>query len=327
MSATITKLRSTAFEAIDGTEEGGFREAVLKGLSLPQKAIPSRFFYDKRGSDLFEDITRLEAYYPTRSEMEIFNTRSAEIAELIPDVEALVEFGSGSSRKIRALLDALPHLKVYAPIDISQDMLSAEAQTLSADFPALEVAPIHADFMSAVELPSRVSRARKLAFFPGSTIGNLEPHEALQFLGRVRDTVGPGGHLLIGVDRKKDVDTLVRAYDDPQKVTAAFNLNLLERANRELDADFDLNAFSHEARYNADHGRIEMHVKSEREQRITIGTCQFDFEAGETIHTENSYKYAPDEFRLLARAAKFEPVRSWTDNGERFGVYLLQNQG
>lgn len=327
MSASIAKLRNTAFESIDGTEEGGFREAVLKGLSLPQKAIPSRFFYDKRGSDLFEDITRLEAYYPTRAEMEIFNARGAAIAELIPDVEALVEFGSGSSRKIRALLDALPHLKVYAPIDISRDMLSAEAATLAADFPTLEVVPIHADFMSAIDLPPRVGRSHKLAFFPGSTIGNLEPHEALKFLGRVRETVGPGGHLLIGVDRKKNVDVLIRAYDDPQKVTAAFNLNLLERANRELDADFDLGAFSHEARYNADHGRIEMHVRSERAQKVTIGACQFDFAAGETIHTENSYKYAPDEFRLLARAARFEPIRSWTDSGDRFGVYLLQNQG
>lgn len=327
MSMALAKARSAAFEAIDGTEEGGFLDAVLKGLSLPQKTIPSRFFYDKRGSELFEDITRLTAYYPTRSELEIFDIRGEEIAALLPDVEALVEFGSGSSRKIRAVLKALPHLRLYAPIDISPEMLAAEAKALSADFPDLKVVPIHADFMSPVQLPAEIRGTKRLAFFPGSTIGNLEPHEAFQFLQRVREAVGPLGHLLIGVDRKKDEATLVRAYDDPEGVTAAFNLNLLERANRELGADFVLDRFAHEARYNADHGRIEMHLKSLAGQRVTIGDRHFDFSSGETVHTENSYKYTPDEFHLLARAARFEPVRSWTDSGSRFGVYLLQNQG
>ncbi|MXN65775.1 L-histidine N(alpha)-methyltransferase [Stappia sp. GBMRC 2046] len=327
MSVVMLKDRAAAFEAIDGVEEGGFRDAVLRGLALPHKMIPSRFFYDERGSALFEDITRLEAYYPTRSEMAIFEGHGADIAAHLPETRALVEFGSGSSLKIRAMLKAMPQLTHYAPIDISGEMLTREAQALSADFPDLEVVPIHADFMSPVELPKELREIGKLAFFPGSTIGNLEPYEALEFLARVRDTVGTGGHLLIGVDRKKDTETLVRAYDDPEGVTAAFNLNLLARANRELEADFDLSGFAHEARYNADRGRIEMHLKSLKEQAVSIGACRFDFTEGETIHTENSYKYAPDEFRLLARAARFEPVATWTDANERFAVYLLQSEG
>lgn len=327
MSVVMLKDRAAAFEAIDGVEEGGFRDAVLRGLALPQKMIPSRFFYDERGSELFEDITRLEAYYPTRAEMAIFDSHGADIAAHLPDARALVEFGSGSSLKIRAMLKAMPQLTHYAPIDISGEMLTREAEALSADFPDLAVVPIHADFMSPVELPKELRQIGKLAFFPGSTIGNLEPYEALEFLTRVRETVGTGGHLLIGVDRKKDTTTLVRAYDDPQGVTAAFNLNLLTRANRELEADFDLSGFIHEARYNADRGRIEMHLKSVKDQAVSIGTCSFDFAEGETIHTENSYKYAPEEFRLLARAARFEPVATWTDANERFAVYLLQNEG
>lgn len=327
MSVLMMKPRTVAFEAIDGTDQDGFREAVLKGLSLPHKAIPSRFFYDKRGSELFEEITGLDVYYPTRSELEIFEARGGEIAALVPDVAALVEFGSGSSRKIRALLSALPQLRIYAPIDISETMLKAEAQALAADFPALDVVPVHADFMSHVALPAKVLQAKRLAFFPGSTIGNLLPREAVQLLERMRQAVGEGGRLLIGVDLKKDKAALIRAYDDPQGVTAAFNLNLLARANRELGADFDLASFAHEACYDEDHGRIEMHLRSLKAQTVNIGTCAFTFGEGETIHTENSYKYTMDEFRLLARAAGFEPLRGWTDSGNRFSVHLLSNPG
>lgn len=327
MSVVMLKDRAEAFESIDGLQEGGFRDAVLRGLALPQKMIPSRFFYDERGSQLFEEITRLEVYYPTRSEMEIFDRHGADMGACLPKARALVEFGSGSSLKIRAMLKAMPQLTHYAPIDISGEILTREAEALSADFRGLEVVPIHADFMSPVELPRELKDIGKLAFFPGSTIGNLEPYEALEFLTRVRETVGTGGHLLIGVDRKKDEVTLIRAYDDPQGVTAAFNLNLLTRANRELDADFVLSGFAHEARYNADRGRIEMHLKSLKDQTVSIGDCQFEFTGGETIHTENSYKYTPEEFRLLARAARFEPLATWTDANERFAVYLLQSEG
>jgi dimethylhistidine N-methyltransferase len=319
----LTLKRSEWSGAIDGTERAGFLAAVLAGLARPQKAIPSRFFYDRRGSELFEEITRLEEYYPTRAELEIYEARGAEIAGLAPEVGALVEFGSGSSRKIRALLKAMRGLKLYAPIDISEAMLAAEAPALAADFPALDVISVHADFMGEVVLPAAVARHRRMAFFPGSTIGNFQPREALQFLERVRAMAGEGGMLLIGVDLKKDVGTLLRAYDDEAGVTAAFNLNLLARVNAELNGDFDLAAFAHEARYDEDRGRIEMHLKSLRAQRVAVSGQRFDFAAGETIHTENSHKFTVPEFHLLARAAGFAPLRTWTDAKARFSVHLL----
>lgn len=310
--------------AVDGTALEGFRNAVLAGLSLPQKAISSRFFYDERGSELFERITEVEEYYPTRAEMEIFLTHGRDIAAMVGDVRALVEFGAGSTRKIRALLEVMDFLEIYAPIDISQEFLTAEARALDADFPELQVVPIHADFMGEVPLPPAVSDRPRLAFFPGSTIGNFLPAEAHDFLRRVRAVVGPGGKLLIGADMKKDVATLVRAYDDAEGVTAAFNLNLLARINRELGGGFDLDAFRHEARYDEDRGRIEMHLVSLKDQTVEVSGRRFAFRGGETIHTENSHKYALAEFRLLARSARWEPLRTWCDSGNRFAVHLLQ---
>ena len=322
MGVLTLKPRSGA-EPIDGTEREGFRAAVLAGLARPRKAIPSRFFYDRRGSELFEEITRLEEYYPTRAELEIYEARGAEIALLAPRIGALVEFGSGSSRKIRALLKAMPSLKVYAPIDISQEMLAAEARALSADFPALDVISVHADFMGEVVLPAAVAQHQRMAFFPGSTIGNFRPRVALQFLERVHGVVGQEGMLLIGVDLKKDVKTLLRAYDDSAGVTAAFNLNLLARVNAEIDGDFDLAAFAHEVRYDETRGRIEMHLKSLKAQRVNVAGQRFDFAKGETIHTENSHKFTIPEFHLLARAAGFEPLHTWTDAKRLFSVHLL----
>lgn len=310
-------------EAPDGTARDGFAAAVLDGLARPQKAIPSRFFYDARGSELFERITGLDEYYPTRAEIEIFETVGAGIAARVPQVRTLIEFGSGSSRKIRALMSALPALDTYVPIDISGDMLKAEADALAADYPALRVMPVHADFTGAVTLPARAAQGPRLGFFPGSTIGNLVPREALQFLERVRALLGADGHLLIGVDLKKDEATLLRAYDDTEGVTAAFNLNLLARVNRELGGDFDLAAFAHRVRYDAGRGRIEMHLESLKAQTVHIAGQAFSFAAGETIHTENSHKFTLAEFRLLARAAGFTPVESWTDAGARFSVHLL----
>jgi len=322
MGVLTLKPRSGA-EPIDGTEREGFQAAVLAGLKRPRKAIPSRFFYDRRGSELFEEITRLEEYYPTRAELEIYEARGAEIAASAPGVGALVEFGSGSSRKIRALLKAMPSLKVYAPIDISEEMLAAEARALDADFPALDVISVHADFMGEVVLPAAVAQHRRMAFFPGSTIGNFRPREALQFLELVHAAVGAGGMLLIGVDLKKEVTTLLRAYDDAAGVTAAFNLNLLARVNAELNGDFDLAAFAHHVRYDETRGRIEMHLKSLKAQRVSVAGRRFDFAKGETIHTENSHKFTIPEFHLLARAAGFEPLHTWTDAKGLFSVHLF----
>ena len=323
----LTLKGSVGAEAIDGTEHAGFLAAVLDGLSRRQKAIPSRFFYNTRGSELFEEITRLEEYYPTRAELEIYETYGAEIALLTPRIGALVEFGSGSSRKIRTLLKAMQGLKLYAPIDISEAMLAAEAQALAADFPDLEIVPIHADFVGEVVLPAAVARYQRMAFFPGSTIGNFQPREALQFLERVHGVVGQEGMLLIGVDLKKEAAALLRAYDDASGVTAAFNLNLLRRINGELGGDFDLSAFAHHVRYDEERGRIEMHIKSLTAQRVRIAGRTFDFASGETIHTENSHKFAIAEFHLLARAAGFEPLHTWTDAKGLFSVHLLTGEG
>ncbi|MDP2620742.1 MAG: L-histidine N(alpha)-methyltransferase [Hyphomicrobiales bacterium] len=322
MTVLMLKPRCGA-EAIDGTERSGFRAAVLAGLAQPRKSIPSRFFYDKRGSELFEEITRLEEYYPTRAELEIYETYGSEIASLAPQIGTLVEFGSGSSRKIRTLLKAMQGLKLYAPIDISEEMLTAEAQALAADFPDLEIVSVHADFMGEVVLPAAVARHQRMAFFPGSTIGNFRPREALQFLERVLGVVGEEGMLLIGVDLKKDTNTLVRAYDDAAGVTAAFNLNLLHRINAGLGGNFDLAGFAHHVRYDEGRGRIEMHIKSLKTQRVRISGRTFDFAAGETIHTENSHKFTIPEFHLLARAAGFAPLHTWTDGERRFSVHLL----
>lgn len=309
---------------VDGTELEGFRQAVLHGLGLPQKSIPSRFLYDERGSEIFEQITEIEEYYPTRAELEIFQTRRDEFAALASDARALIEFGAGSTRKIRALLEAMPFLKIYAPIDISQEFLEAEARALDTDFPDLQVVPIHADFMTDVPLPATVARQPRLAFFPGSTIGNFLPQEAHDFLERVKGVVGAQGMMLIGIDLKKDVPTLIRAYDDRAGVTAAFNLNLLVRINRELGGSFDIAAFRHEARYDADRGRIEMHLVSTRAQTVRVSGTDFSFAEGESIHTENSHKYSLAEFRLLARSAGWEPLHSWCDSANRFSVHLLQ---
>ena len=325
---TVLKLKPDAGAgAIDGTEIAGFKAAVLAGFARRRKAIPSRFFYDKRGSELFEEITRLKEYYPTRAELEIYAAHGAEIASLAPRTGALVEFGSGSSRKIRALLAAMPWLRLYVSIDISEEMLAAEARALDTDFPALNVVSVHADFMGEVVLPEAVARHRRLAFFPGSTIGNFLPREALRFLERVRAMAGEGGMLLIGVDLKKDAAMLLRAYDDERGVTAAFNLNLLARVNAELGGDFDLAAFAHHIRYNEDRGRIEMYLKSLEAQRVHVAGKRFDLAAGETIHTENSHKFTIDEFHLLARAAGFAPLRTWTDAKGLFSVHLLARDG
>ena len=297
-----------------------FRADVLAGLAARPRAIPARWFYDRRGSELFEAITALPEYYPTRVETAILETACAEVADLVGRDRAVVEFGSGASTKTRILLRELSP-KAYVPIDISGDFLRESARTLAAEFPDVAVVPFEADFTRPLTLPETAGRGR-LGFFPGSTIGNLEPAGVVDLLRSMRASLGEGAFLLIGMDRVKDRDTLIAAYDDATGVTAAFNLNLLHRINRELDGDAPVDAFRHAARWNEDAQRIEMHLEAVRPVRFLVAGNDVSVDAGETIHTENSHKYTPESARLLLRAGGWEPVREWTDDRGRFSVFL-----
>jgi dimethylhistidine N-methyltransferase len=300
-----------------------FAMGVLEGLSRSHKTLPCRFFYDARGSELFEAITRLPEYYPTRTEAAILEEHAAAMADGVPDRGVLVEFGSGSSLKTEILLHQLPRLKAYVMIDVSSAALHEARMRLAARFPFLEVQPIVADFSHRVTLPEHLAKHHKTGFFPGSTIGNLTPAEAVHLLRVFQDVLSPGGRLIVGVDLKKDARRLVRAYDDAAGVTAAFNLNLLGRINRELGGTFDLAAFRHKAVYNPREGRIEMHLESAKDQIAIVRGRRFRFRAGETIHTENSYKYTIAEFQTLARSADWLPRRVWTDKDNLFSVHEL----
>jgi dimethylhistidine N-methyltransferase len=299
-----------------------FLAAVIDGLSRPQKTLPCRFFYDARGSELFEEITRLPEYYPTRTETAILRAHAAQIARGSPEGGVLIEFGSGSSRKTEILLQRL-RLKAYVSIDISQSALQDAKQRLTTRFPDLDVRPIVGDFSRPVTLPSDLLECHKTGFFPGSTIGNLTPAEAQRLLSVFRAMLSPGGRLLVGVDLKKDEATLLAAYNDAAGVTADFNLNVLARINREIGAAFDLATFRHEAIYNVRDGRIEMHLVSLADQEVRIQDRAFHFSKGETIHTENSYKYSRRQFRDLARSADWRPERVWTDDHRLFSVHEL----
>jgi dimethylhistidine N-methyltransferase len=300
-----------------------FASAVIGGLSRPQKTLPCRFFYDARGSELFEQITRLPEYYPTRTETAILKANAEPMLEGLPDGGVLIEFGSGSSLKTEILLSRRPRLAAYIMIDVSQAALLGAKERLGRHLPALDVRPIVADFSSPVELPEDLRGRAKMGFFPGSTIGNLTPSEAVRLLRVFRAALAPAGALIIGADLKKDARRLVLAYNDAAGITAAFNLNLLARINRELGGDFDLAGFRHEAIYNPRHGRIEMHLVSRTQQNVTVQGQRFSFRPGETIHTENSYKYSVDQFRELARAADWLPRRVWTDTDKMFSVHEL----
>jgi dimethylhistidine N-methyltransferase len=300
-----------------------FATAVLDGLSRSQKTLPCRFFYDARGSELFEEITRLPEYYPTRTETAILEDHAAEMAAGVPDGGTLIEFGSGSSLKTEILLRHLPRLGAYVPIDVSPSALDEAALRLTARFAGLDVRPVIGDFSKPLALPAELAGGPRTGFFPGSTIGNLTPAEAAHLLGVFRTMLAPRGRLIVGVDLKKDARRLVRAYDDAAGVTAAFNLNLLVRINREIGDAFDLAGFRHKALYNPRQGRIEMHIESTRTQDVKILGRRFRFRAGETIHTENSYKYTIAEFQDLARSAGWKPRRTWTDERNLFSVHEL----
>lgn len=296
---------------------------VLAGLRRRPRSIPPKFFYDSEGSRLFDAITATPEYYPTRVELEILRSHAAEIAERVGSGSLLVEPGGGSCAKVRILLEGLRPC-AYVPMDISREHLRLAAEQVAAEFPWLEVHASCTDFTRLMELPAGAPDGPRVAFFPGSSIGNFHPPEAVDFLSAVAGLVGGGGFLLIGVDLKKDRALLDAAYNDAGGVTAAFNLNLLARVNRELAADFDLTAWRHWACYRESLGRIEMHLVSEHEQSVQVADESFRFAAGETIHTESSYKYSVGEFRGLAYSAGFRSLAVWTDPDRLFSVHLLR---
>jgi len=298
-----------------------FAADVVAGLTSRPKYLLPKYFYDLAGSALFDRITQLPEYYPTRCELSLLSRHAPEMASLLPPGSALIEFGSGSSRKARILLRAAAKVEAYVPIDISGDFLCEDTARLKRDFPHLAIHPVAADFTAVTEPPAEVVGKPRAGFFPGSTIGNFEPHEAAAFLRRAGQILGAGSVFLVGVDLVKSPDILYRAYNDAEGITAKFNLNLLVRINRELGANFNLAAFEHRAFYDGERSRIEMHLASTKQQKVRIGDATIEFRAGETIHTENSYKYSIESFQALARGSGWSSLAVWTDG--LFSVHAL----
>ena len=321
-----TPVRAAARPGSEPAREArdAFLRDVLDGLTAPRKTLSAKYFYDAQGSALFEAITRQPEYYPTRAETAILAEHGAQIAASLPAGAALVELGSGSSAKVRRLLPHLPGLKAYVPVDVSGEFLEEEARTLRRDFPALRVAPVVGDFTRALALPADVARGPIAGFFPGSTLGNFDPGEAAALLRRLATGFGQGAMLIVGIDLAKDAAILNAAYNDAAEVTAAFNLNVLAHINRVCGADFDLAGFSHLAFYDEGRRRIEMHLVSRRDQAVRIAGTTIAFAAGETIHTENSYKYTVPGFRALAGEGGWSVVRTWTDPEGLFAVHALR---
>ena len=311
------------FETAVPAKDSDFLEAVLHGLSLPQKALPSRFFYDEAGSRLFERITELPEYYPTRAEIALLKSCGGGLKEAVPRGAAVVEFGSGSSLKTELLLAALDRPSAYVPIDISASALYPAARRIQQRFPDIAVHPIPGSFDDLDIMKRPFSGGPSVGFFPGSTIGNLLPADAVAFLRSARRYLGRGARFIIGADLQKPLDTLLPAYDDAQGITAAFNRNVLVRINRELDGTFKPSLFEHKAVYNSAEGRIEMHLRASRQHRVSVAGRCFAFREGETIHTENSHKYTVAGFQALARAGGWKPVKAWTGQANLFSVHLL----
>ncbi|MDH3980413.1 MAG: L-histidine N(alpha)-methyltransferase [Gammaproteobacteria bacterium] len=318
--ATATKKDAIYFHELHSPVDTMVAE-VHAGLSLQQKVLSPKYFYDKKGSELFDTITRLPEYYPTRTEIGLLRQHVQEMAGLLGMHSFLLEFGSGSSTKIRLLLEAV-RPRIYVPMDISREHLIDSAQRLASDYPWLTVHAACVDYSIPWDIPD-FGPGRYNAFFPGSSIGNFDPDSALQLLKQVWRLVGRGGGLLIGVDLKKDAAILENAYNDAQGVTADFNLNVLSHINQRLGADFDTGNFRHKALYNTGEGRIEMHLECTSDHRVRINGNAYRFETGETIHTENSYKYSVDEFHGLAAQADFVPVKVWTDPDGLFSIHYL----
>jgi len=314
---------SAAKSAQREAQTAEFAAAVLKGLARRPRSIPSRFLYDAVGSALFEEITELKEYYPTRTETALLKDRGAEIAQAIGGVDVLVEFGSGSSRKTSLLIEALDGLDSYIPIDVSESFLAEAAKRLAAQHAGLTVKPLVGDFTRMTTLAG-APRGQKLGFFSGSTIGNLTHEEATGFLVNAAQLLGRDSTFLLGVDLKKNLDILIPAYDDDDGVTASFSLNLLARINRELDGDFDTTQFAHRAVYNEAKGRVEIYLESLTEQTVHVRGRSFTFARDERIHTENSHKYSVPEFQALALSAGWQPVEAWTDEDQLFSLHLLR---
>lgn len=317
---------SQGLKLVTRDEEGvdtAFRADVLEGLSQSQKAIPARWLYDDAGSQLFEDITQLPEYYPTRAETEILKSHAAEFAAGIGKGRAVVEFGSGSSVKTPLLLDAIDPA-AYVPLDISGDFLRASAKELGAKFPGLPVHPVEADFMRRVELPEAVKGLPKLGFFPGSTIGNMVARTAVDLLRSMRETLGEGAKLLIGMDLIKASDTLIAAYDDAAGVTAEFNVNLARRINRQLKGTIPVEDLMHEARWNDEHARIEMHLVATKDMSFSVAGRDFVMAKGESLHSENSHKFSRRTSYMLLLAGGWEPQARWLDSQERFSMLLAE---
>ncbi|MDE0811423.1 MAG: L-histidine N(alpha)-methyltransferase [Alphaproteobacteria bacterium] len=304
--------------------EDDFLGDVVAGLSASRKTLPCKFFYDEVGSQIFDQICLLPEYYPTRTETTLMRAKAAEMSAAIGAKAQVLEYGCGSIEKVRVLLDALVDPASYIAVDISREHLRMAAETLAQDYPSIEVHAICTDFSQPFDVPPSQPGQRRVAFFPGSTIGNFEPLAAKELMLRIVAHVGPGGGLLIGVDRKKDEAILHAAYNDAAGVTAAFNLNLLTRINVELGGNFDVDGFRHEALYNTVDGRIEMHLLSLRDQTVKIGGRRFSFAEGETIHTENSHKYEIDEFQALVVQAGFVPKAVWSDADNLFSVHYVE---
>ena len=311
------------YSSLAPIDAGGIIEDVLCGLTASRKTLPPKLFYDEEGARLFEQICALDEYYLTRTELSILRSSVGEIAERVGPRAALIEYGSGAGVKIRLLLDALQRPAAYVPIDISHEQLARVSYELAGDYPSVGIRPLCADYTVPLSLPHLPEHDRRLAFFPGSTIGNFHPAEAAAFLRRVRRAVGSGGMLLLGVDRRKDAATLNAAYDDREGVTAAFNLNVLRRINRELGADFELSRFRHNAFFNERAGRVEMHLEATVAHEVDVGGTRIAFARGETIWTESSYKYDREQLATVTTAAGFEIDRLWTDADDRFWVALL----
>jgi dimethylhistidine N-methyltransferase len=311
--------------AIADEQLADFRADVLAGLSSATPAIPARWLYDSTGSELFDAITRVPAYYPTRTETALLRQVMPQIAERVPARTAVVEFGAGSQTKTPILLEAIQPA-AYVPVDISGDYLELSAAQIDDSFRKLPVFPVTADFTRPLNLPDQIRDLHKLGFFPGSTIGNFVPRSATDLLRHFRDLLGTGALLLIGLDRIKPVDRLIAAYDDPEGTTACFNLNLLHRINRELDGDIPIDAFRHEARWNDLLSRIEMHLVATRQVGFTIAGKRFEFAAGSSIHSENSHKYEQRGARLLLLAGGWTPLAEWADDAGDFAIVLAEAQ-
>jgi dimethylhistidine N-methyltransferase len=301
-----------------------FADHVIAGLSDNPKWLSAKYFYDAAGSELFEQITRLPEYYPTRTELKILEENARAMSAYMPLAAALVEFGTGSTRKARILLDAAPQIAAYVPVDISAEFLAQEAANVRRDVPHIAVLPVAADFTRDFDLPAQIRARPRVGFFPGSTIGNFEPQDAAEFLRQAGRILGAGSTMIVGVDRIKDEAVLNAAYDDAAGVTARFNLNVLRRMNHELGGNFDPASFRHRAFYNVADHRIEMHLESRKRQTVSVAGRSFEFRKGETIHTENSYKYTVESFQALAEAAGWRPVAVWTDENDYFAVHALK---